>query len=73
MITIQVSDDYRLHFTISKVSSPPDCLNLKIESQWLLAKDPDARQTRYQTTLTRENALKVAAAILEEATRGQAR
>jgi hypothetical protein len=69
MTTIQLSDDYRLHFSINEVSSPSGCLNLKIESQWLGAKDPDARQTRYQTTLTRADALKVAVAILKEAAR----
>jgi hypothetical protein len=61
---IEVTESYRLHVTVSP-SIPEGHYHLKIESQWLGAKDPDGLQTRYQVTLSRQNLLNLTETILE--------
>ena len=61
---IDVSEDYKLHVTV-KPTQGFDQYNLKIESQWLGAKDPNARQLAYSVTLPRHQMRAIAVAILE--------
>jgi len=61
---IEVTESYRLHVTVSP-SIPEGYYHLKIESQWLGAKDPNGLQTRYQVTLSRQNLLNLTETILE--------
>jgi hypothetical protein len=61
---INVTDSYRLHVTVSP-TIPQGHYHLKIESQWLGAKDPDGLQTRYQVTLSKKNLLDLTETILE--------
>lgn len=63
--TIQLSEDYLLHVTVHPVVGGAH--HVKIESQWLGAKDPQARQTRYAVTLLPHEALEFAAAMTPEA------
>lgn len=61
---IDVSDDYKLHVTVTPTLTF-DQYHLKIESQWLGAKDPNARQVAYSATLPRHQMRAIAVAILE--------
>jgi hypothetical protein len=61
---IEVTESYRLHITVSP-TIPEGHYHLKIESQWLGAKDPNGLQTRYQVTLSRQNLLNLTETILE--------
>jgi hypothetical protein len=61
---IDVSEDYKLHVTV-KPTQGFDQYNLKIESQWLGAKDPNARQLAYSVTLPRHQMRAISVAILE--------
>jgi hypothetical protein len=63
-IVIEATDSYRLRVTVSP-SIPEGYYHLKIESQWLGAKDPNGLQTRYQVTLSRQNLLNLTETILE--------
>lgn len=63
--TIQLSDDYLLHVTVRPVVGV--AYDVKIESQWLGAKDPEARQVRYSVTLLPHDLMKLAAALTPEA------
>lgn len=64
--TIKPTKNYRLHITTTKCLSPKDHLNIKIESQWLGAKNPEGRQTVFNRTLSYSDAIIVATAILWE-------
>ena len=66
-LTIQQSKDFILHVEIKPTHSPPGSVVLKVESQWLGAKDPYGRQVRYQVILSAENAKRVAAALEQQA------
>ena len=61
---IDVSEDYKLHVTVTPTQTF-DQYHLKIESQWLGAKDPNARQLAYSVTLPRHQMRGIAIAILE--------
>ena len=61
---IDVSDDYKLHVEV-KPTQTFDQYHLKIESQWLGAKNPNARQMAYSVTLPRHQMRAIAVAILE--------
>ena len=61
---IDVSEDYKLHVTV-KPTQGFDQYNLKIESQWLGAKDPNAKQLAYSVTLPRHQMRAIAVAVLE--------
>lgn len=61
---IDVSEDYKLRVTV-KPTPPFDQYHLKIESQWLGAKDPNARQLAYSVTLPRHQMRAIAVAVLE--------
>jgi len=61
---IDVSEDYKLHVTVTPTPRF-DQYHLKIESQWLGAKDPNAKQLAYSVTLPRHQMRAVAVAVLE--------
>jgi hypothetical protein len=61
---IDVSEDYKLWVTV-KPTPRFDQYHLKIESQWLGAKDPTGMQVAYSVTLPRHQLRAIAAAILE--------
>lgn len=61
---IDVSEDYKLHVSVQP-TQVFDQYHLKIESQWLGAKDPDARQLAYSVTLPRHQMRAIAVAVLE--------
>lgn len=61
---IEVTESYRLHVTV-KPTIPDGHYHLKIESQWLGAKDPDGLQTRYQVTLSKKHLLELTETLLE--------
>lgn len=61
---IDVSEDYKLHVTV-KPTSTFDQYHLSIESQWLAAKNPDARHLIYSVTLPRHQMRAIAVAVLE--------
>ena len=61
---IDVSEDYKLHVTV-KPTQKFDQYHLKLETQWLGAKDPNARQLAYSVTLPRHQMRAIAVAILE--------
>jgi hypothetical protein len=61
---IEVTDSYRLHLTVHS-TIPDGYYHLKIESQWLGAKDPNGLQTRYQVTLSKKHLLELTETILE--------
>ena len=61
---IDVSEDYKLHVTVTPTQTF-DQYHLKIESQWLGAKDPNARQVAYSVTLPRHKMRAISVAILE--------
>lgn len=62
--TIQVTDSYLYHFTTT--NHPDGTKTLKVESQWLGAKDPEGLQTRFQATFG-NNAWHEIAKLLVEA------
>jgi len=64
MSTIECSQDYRLHVTVTPVARPAGHYHLKIQSQWLGAKDPDGLQTRYAVTLPKFQLQAIAATII---------
>lgn len=66
-LTIQQSKDFILHVEIKPTHSPPNSVVLKVESQWLGAKDPFGRQVRYQVILSAENAKLVADELQKQA------
>lgn len=61
---IDVSDDYKLHVTVTPTQTF-DQYHLLIESQWLAAKDPNAKRPIYSVTLPRHQMRAIAVAILE--------
>ncbi len=65
MSTIECSQDYRLHVSVTPVLRPAGHYHLKIESQWLGAKDPEGRQTRYAVTLPKSQLHAIVATIIE--------
>jgi hypothetical protein len=64
--TIKPSKDYRLHLTVRRIAAPPDCVQIKVESQWLGAKNPEGRQTVFDRTMTFADAVIFATTILWE-------
>lgn len=64
MTTIPISQDYLLHVNVTDVPAT-DEKHLKIESQWLGAKHPDERQTRFSLTLPAHKMSEVARTIQE--------
>lgn len=64
MTTIPVSQDYLLHITVTDVPTTRE-KHLKVESQWLGAKRPDERQTRFSLTLPTHKMSEVARTIQE--------
>lgn len=62
---IEISQDYRLHVSVTPVARPACHYHLKIESQWLGAKDPQGLQTRYAVTLPQRQLYELAATIIE--------
>lgn len=60
---IQLSDDYLLHVTVTPALE--GSFHLKIESQWLGAKDPHGRQTRYAVTLPERELFDLASTLIE--------
>jgi len=65
-LTIQQSEDYFLHINVRPVAALPGQFALTIESQWLGADDPNARQTKFATALYQYDALRLADAIINE-------
>lgn len=63
-LTLELNDSYRLHFTVHP-TIPDGYYHLKVESQWLGAKDPDGLQTRYQVTLSKKHLLQLTEMLLE--------
>ena len=61
---LELSKDYRLHLTVHP-TKPDGYYHIKVQSQWLGAKDPDGLQTRFQVTLTKRQALELTETILE--------
>jgi len=61
---IEVTESYRLHVTVHP-TIPDGHYHLKIESQWLGAKDPNGLQTRYQVTLSKKHLLELTETLLE--------
>lgn len=59
-VFVRTSSDYVYHFTISEWNG---YTNVKIESQWLKAKDPLGRQTKLNINLDAD-ALKVLQTVL---------
>jgi len=66
-ILIQQSEDFALHVSVTPTTSPPSSVQLKIESQWLGAKDPLDRQVRYRVILAAADAKRVAKKLQNEA------
>ncbi len=66
-LSIQQNPDFILHVSITPTHSPPNSVVLKVESQWLGAKDPFGRQVRYQVILSAEDAKRVAAELENQA------
>lgn len=64
MTTIPISQDYLLHVNVTDVPATSE-KHLKIESQWLGAKHPDERQTRFSLTLPAHKLSEVARTIQE--------
>jgi hypothetical protein len=62
---IHVSQDYKLHITVSPVGTPLGDYHLKVQSQLLSAKDPAGLQTKYAVTLPRRQLLELAYTIIE--------
>jgi hypothetical protein len=46
--------DYKLWGTVTKPLSPANSYHLKISSQWLGAKDPEAEQSKFDCMLDRD-------------------
>jgi hypothetical protein len=63
-LTLELNDSYRLHFTVHP-TIPDGYYHLKVESQWLGAKNPDGLQTRYQVTLSKKHLLQLTETLLE--------
>jgi len=61
---IEPNDSYRLHVTVHP-TTPEGYYHLKIESQWLGAENPEARQTRYAVTLSKGQMLDLTDTILK--------
>lgn len=61
---IPVSDDYHLHVDVSP-SVIPDAFHLKVQTQRLFAKDPQALHTQFAVTLPRDQLAEIAAVIKE--------
>lgn len=61
---ITVSASYLLHVSVSDVPSTRE-KHLKIESQWLGAKNPEERQTKFAVTLPAHMLSEIAQAIQE--------
>ena len=61
---IEVTESYRLHVTVHP-TIPDGDYHLKIESQWLGAKNPNGLQTRYQVTLSKKHLLELTETLLE--------
>lgn len=66
-LSIQQSKDFILHVSIKPTHSPPNSVVLKVESQWLGAKDPFGRQVRYQVILSAADAKRVADELQRQA------
>jgi hypothetical protein len=66
-ITLQTRDDYRLIVTVTPYRYPR-FVNLRIESQWLGARDPEGLQRVADLTPPRAQAQQLANLILEEST-----
>ena len=62
MITIDLSEDFRLHIHVTPVRG--GLHHLSIKSQWLTARDPEHRETQFAVTLPRRQLLAIAAAIM---------
>lgn len=63
-LIFEPSKDYLLHVTVEPTDSPPDSVHVKIESQWLRAKDPHGLQTRYRGIFSKKDAIKLAAELI---------
>ena len=61
---IPVSDDYLLHVSVVPVPSVGGH-HLRIESQWLAARDPQACQLQYSVTLPANQLAEIAGVINE--------
>lgn len=59
---INLSDNYRLHVAVTPTTG--DQYHLKIESQWLGAKDPQGLQRVLSATLSKKNLLDLTETIL---------
>lgn len=66
-LSIRQSKDFVLHVSINPTHSPPNSVVLKVESQWLGAKDPFGRQVRYQVILAAQDARRVAEELKKQA------
>ena len=64
--TLKPTKDYRLHLTVRRIASPPDCVQIKLESQWLGAKNPEGRQTVFDRNMSFADAVIFATTILWE-------
>lgn len=51
-ITLKQAENYLLHITAMPVEAVKDCIFLHVESQWLDAKNPNERQSKFGTTIT---------------------
>lgn len=51
-ITLKQAENYLLHITALPVEAVKDCIFLHVESQWLDAKAPHERQSKFGTTIT---------------------
>lgn len=61
---IPVSDDYLLHVSVTFVS-PINCYQLRVQSQWLAAKNPQNLYLLYAVTLPADQLAEIAAVINE--------
>ena len=62
---IHVSQDYKLHVSVSPVAAEFGDYHLKVQSQLLSAKDPEDLQTKYQVTLSRRQLLELVHTIIK--------
>lgn len=63
-ITLQNREDYKLHVSVTPCQRPAGFVNLRIESQWLGARDPAGLQTLLDLNLPREQAVQLGNSIL---------
>lgn len=66
---IRTSDCYALHVTCDPVKALPGQVEIRIQSEFTGAKDPQALQTKFQAIVDREVAEVIAGTIMAGATK----